>query len=269
MTARTCLLFVVCSTFGFASVADAQGVPTQPTGLETSAAQPHPMVKAIGIAKRASESAGSLTDYTATLYRNMWVGNQYAESTVQLKHKTDPFSVYLLFQQPNPGREVLYIDGWNNNQIYAHEGSGPLSYFGSISLDPNGSQAMQGSKYPITNIGIKRMIDMVIEKWEAQLKFQSPADVTVKLYPSAKLGDEACKAIETTFAKPHPQYPFARFRLFLTPDQNLPFAVQVFAFPQQSGAEMPKIEDVRYMNLKPNVGLVAMDFDYKNPAYSF
>lgn len=261
-------VFLLSTTASVLAQAPARPASSSRTpALGTTAA--HPLAKPIAIGTRSVEAAGSLQDYTATLYRRMWLGRKFSESTVRLKHRVDPFSVYLLFQQPHAGREVLFINGWNNNNIYAHEGSGALSFLGSMSLDPNGAQAMEGSRYPITNIGVSTMAKMIVKQWQDQMQFQQPSDVDVKLYPEAQLGNEPCKVVETTFAKSHPEHQTYRIRLFITRDTNIPFAVQVFGFPQQQGAEPPKLEDVRYQNLKTNVGLTNQDFDFNNPAYKF
>lgn len=250
------------------------GGPIQPTSASQSpqAAEPnaaHPLAKPIQIGRVAVQNSDKLTDYTATLYRKMWLDSEYGESSVRMKFRTQPFSVYLFFNQPNPGREVLFINGWNNNKMLAHEGSGWKAAMGSLSLDPNGAMAMEGSKYPITRIGLSNLARSVVEQWEREARIQDPSQIEVKLYPEARLADTDCKVVETTHRKRVQGLQFHKTRLFLTREKNIPFAVQQFAFPNQPGAAAPKVEDVRYQNLKMNVGLSRADFDPKNPNYKF
>lgn len=229
----------------------------------------HPLEKPIKIGQTAVARANELTDYTAVLYRNMWLGNGYSQSTVHVKGRTRPFSVYLYFEQPSQGREVLFVEGWNQNKLLAHEGSGPLSLIGSVSLDPNGAQAMSGNKYPITKLGLDTLAQAVVDQWQQEMQLQPADQVEVKLYPEARLGKEDCKVVETIHKRRVQGLRFHKTRLFLQKDTNVPFAVQQFAFPSQQGAAAPKVEDVRYQQLQINVGLTQQDFDPRNPAYKF
>ena len=116
----------------------------QPTGSATAAE--HPLAPAVRMAEAAVKAAEAIPTYEATLYRKVWIDRQFIESTVRMKFRTSPKSVYLYFEQPHAGREVLWIDGWNDGKMLAHEGSGALSLIGSVSLDPLSPQAMEGSK---------------------------------------------------------------------------------------------------------------------------
>src|SRR5688572_11970101 len=44
-------------------------------------------------------------------------------STVKLQQK--PFKVYLKYQQPNPGMEVLFVQGQNNNDAFVRPSNFP------------------------------------------------------------------------------------------------------------------------------------------------
>src|SRR4051794_27418176 len=102
----------------------------------------------------------------------MLKNNKLLSSTVQMKFREKPFSVYLNFVAPDPnaGREVIYVKGRNNNLLLDHEG-GLKSALGTFKLDPTGPDALAENKYPITSIGMKLMIDTVIKNWEAEGKF--------------------------------------------------------------------------------------------------
>ncbi len=78
-----------------------------------------------------------------------------------------PFSVYLYFLKPEDmkGREVIFVRGQNDDKMIAHERRDSFKgKFGSLWLRPDGSMAMQGNRYPITEIGLETLVVRLIEK---------------------------------------------------------------------------------------------------------
>ncbi len=68
-----------------------------------------------------------------------------------------PLRVYLRFLSPEAinGREVLWVEDLNDGKMAVHE-VGLLFSLKTLWLDPNGVIAMQGQRYPITQIGLVR-----------------------------------------------------------------------------------------------------------------
>ena len=75
----------------------------------------------------------------------------------KMKVRHEPFSVYMHFDEPHAGREVIFVEGRNNNNLLVHE-AGFASLIGTLELEPTGSQAMAENRYPITKAGIQKMI---------------------------------------------------------------------------------------------------------------
>ena len=226
----------------------------------------HPLAPAIAAAEEAIALAESVPTYTATLRRRVLINGQFAESTVRMKYRTSPRSVYLLFVTPNAGREAIWIDGWNDNQMLAHEGSGPLSFLGSVNLDPEGPRAMEGSKNPITRSGLAALGRTIADQWRRETRY---GEVDVKLYPEAKLDGRACRVIESTHPVPRREFAFHKTRLFLDAETGVPFAAQQLGWPRAEGQPPPVLEDYRYGDLRLDAGLTPRDFNPENPAYNF
>ncbi len=78
----------------------------------------------------------------------------YQYMFVKVRHQ--PFSVYMYFLAPSAekGQEVIYVDGANNGKMWAHGVGIQDTMFGTVSLEPDGVVAMQGQRYPLTELGI-------------------------------------------------------------------------------------------------------------------
>ena len=239
----------------------------------------HALAPAIRYADAAAQRAAKVATYSATLVRFQRrvtpQGLQPAErSRMQLKIRSQPFSVYMKFEEPAAGREVMYIDGWNQNRLIVHEGSGPLSFVGTISLDPKSPRAMESGR-PITQAGLANLARGVADEWrDAIARGLTTDETTVQFFPEAMLGDVEVEAIETTMARRVTSTNTHKLRLFLTRDSKLPIAMQAYAFPPQQGGRPastePELrEDVRYLQLDVRTPLNARDFDPENPAYDF
>ncbi|MGC4049837.1 MAG: DUF1571 domain-containing protein [Paludibaculum sp.] len=189
-------------------------------------------------------------DYTATFLRKELVGEKLVSSTLDVKIRHEPFSVYLKFVEPYAGREVIYVAGKNDGKLQVHE-TGFASLVGTLSLDPTGKMAMDGNRYPVTLIGLRTMTETVVDKWLGVTKQDG---LKVNVYPNATIGDLSCKAIETILAKPVDGLPYQTVRLYFDNATGIPIRVQSLAFAANPGEKQGVIEDYFYSKLKTNVG---------------
>ena len=138
----------------------------------------HPLDPALQIAKQGLEELrANVRDYSCTLVKQERVGGVLNEQEymyteirnrqVQNDQVVVPFAVYMYFLKPekSKGREVIYVEGRNNDKLVAHEANF-LKTFGAVWLDPNGPIAMRGNLYPITDVGVETLILKLLEKGE-------------------------------------------------------------------------------------------------------
>jgi len=236
-------------------------------GVQTSshAQKEHPLAPAIRIAKVSLQAAEAVQDYQAYFSSQELVGSKMMVHNAVLKVRHQPFSVYLGFRKPNEGREVLYVEGQNQNKLLAHD-TGLKAIAGTVALDPNSKQAMSESRHPVTGVGIKNLVYQVIALWEAESKF---GESNVKYYPNAKLGNMQCKVIENSHPYPRRQFKFHMTRLYIDKATNLPVRVEQYAFPRQQGGKPFLVEQYTYTSIKTNIGLDNVAFDTRNPNYKF
>ena len=248
-------LFLSVISFGWnASVAD-----------EQAPAEEHPLKPAIRYATACLEKVNAIPGYEASFFKQEVVGNSTVKQKARIKVRHKPFSVYMYFENPHEGREVLYVEGMNNGKLLAHEG-GLLSVVGTMELSPTDPTAMSENRHPITKIGIANLVRIIIEQWEEESKY---AESDVKYYKDAKLGSLNCRVIECTHPVPRKQFAFHRTRLWIDDASGLPVRVQQFGFPPARGGNPPIIEDYMFTDVKTDVRLTDADFDKSNSRYSF
>ena len=226
----------------------------------------HPLTAAIRIAQDSYERAKALDDYRATFTKSEVVRGRTYPSKMTMKFRAEPFSVYLLFVNPeNAGREVLYVEGQNNGMMLAHD-TGLRALAGTVPVDPHGQMALAEARHPITQIGLANMVEGVIKQWKKESKF---GESEVKYYPEATLGGRDVLVIESSHPRPRNQFPFAITRLWIDEETKLAVRLQNYIFPREAGGEPILVEDYTYTDIQPNVGLTDRDFDPRNPAYDF
>ncbi len=209
----------------------------------------------------------SIHDYTCTFVKRERIEGRLTEPHIMaMKVRTHPNSLYVKFQQPNRGREAIYIHGRNSGRIVAHDvGLGKL-LAGNLHLDPRGTMAMEENRHPITEAGIGPLIDTVARHWAAEL---TPGESRVKLNPSARLGNRSCTVIESVHPQRSSAYLFHMVKLYIDHEHNLPIRFEAYDWPRHPGAAPELVEEYSYLDLKINVGLREHDFDPANAQYSF
>jgi hypothetical protein len=173
---------------------------------------------------------------------------------------------YLRFTKPSSvaGREVIWIEGKNDNQITVHE-AGMLNLI-SMNLDPNGTLAMVGSKYPITEIGIEKLLEKLIERGTKD-KLSEPSEVTVT--PGSMFGDLACDRIRIVHSKRQDGLDFHIAEVWIDPQTEIPLYYASYDWPKNPGESPELLEEYGYSDLKLNLGLSDSDFDPRNKDYQF
>ena len=245
--------------------------PAQPASNGVAAKNPnHPLVPVIDWAKAERPRIHAIKDFSFTLIKQESVkGKVFDPCVFDMKIRNEPFSVYLKYRAPDKkaGTEAIFVKGRNNDKILA-KGVGVLSMVGTTSLAPDNRFAMDGNKYPITDVGIARLVDLLIEVGENDI--QNNYECKVQYYENAKVGNRVCTCIEVIHPKPTPgKFPFYIARIFIDDELQLPIKYESYDWPKSEKDDPRLLEAYIYSDLKLNVGLTDTDFDTKNPNYRF
>jgi hypothetical protein len=224
----------------------------------------HDLAPPLRLASETLQRLDEVKDYSATFFKHENVRGGQVIHNMNLKVREKPFSVYLGFVKPHTGREVIYVAGQSGGNLLAH-GTGIEKVAGTLSIAPNSARALEESRYPITQIGMRNMVTALATQWGTDLKYD---DLQVKYYANAKVGNVSCRVYESTQPKRRKGV-FYRSRLYITHKTELPVRVEQFGFPTGTGVRPPMIEQYTYMDLKTNIGLRDIDFSTSNPSYDY
>lgn len=240
----------------------------------------HPLEPALAIAHETlSFIRSDVTDFTATIVKReriKGVLGQYEYMSAKIRNRKEkdgeivqPLSVYLYFLKPDniKGREVIWVEGKNNNKMRAHEGGLLGRTLPSVWLDPHGALAMRGQLHPITEIGIENLIVKLIEKGEHDLQY---GECEVEFKPGAKINGTACTLLEVRHPVQREHFEYHKAQIFLDDKTKVPLRYAAYHWPTDPKDKMgPVIEEYTYLDLKLNVGLTDADFDPDNPNYGY
>lgn len=229
----------------------------------------HPLMPTLRWAYSGLGNVEKISDYSATLAKRERIGGKvmdYEYMFVKLRQK--PFSVYMYFLGPPDlkGQEVIFIEGQNNGNMWAHGVGIKNTMFGTVSLKPDGPIAMRNQRYPLTELGILNLTKRLVEVGEQDIKY---GECEVKFYEGAKINGRVCTCIEVIHPVPRRNFLFHLARIFVDKEYNLPIRYESYDWPKEKGGVPELMEEYTYLNLKLNNGFTDADFDIKNPNYHF
>jgi len=221
---------------------------------------------------------GDIKDYSCILVKRERVDgklgeHEYAYMKVRQEEKnadgniTKPFAVYMCFKKPEKvkGREVIWVRGENNNKLCAHEG-GRIMGMISVWLNPTDYLAMQGQRYPITEIGLENLIAKLLEVANHDKQY---GECSVKFYKGSKINGRSCTCMEVVHPVPRKEFRFNIARIFIDEEMEVPIRFESYYWPEKKGEAPQLLEEYTYLNLELNKGFTDEDFNPKNPKYNF
>ena len=240
--------------------------------------QNHPLGPLLRRAAHAYEAMQlGVRDYTCTIAKRERVdGRLRAMEFVQAKIRHEqkkngqlvaPFGVYLRFLQPRKveGREVLFVRGRNQGKMLVKRGGQRLASL-TTSLDPRGNLAMREARYPVTEIGIKRLVAKLIDVLQEEIQYP---ECEVKYYRNAKINGRSCTRVRVIHPLRRSHFRYHMAEVFIDDERQIPLRFVSYDWPQAAGGKPRLLEEYTYFNLKTNVGLRDTDFERRNPDYGF
>lgn len=253
-----------------------QALP-RPAVFPVDQREAHPLEPAL---EMAHDSLGhiraNIQDYTAVLVKRLRIDGELNDHDflfVKIRNRktengqvTTPTGVYLRFLKPDSvkGREVIWVEGKNEGKLIVHEAG--LKNLLRVSLDPNGPLAMRRQRYPITEIGLERLVEKLIETGNRDRKH---GECEVQIIDNAKVKDRVCTVVQVVHPVQRPHFDFCLARIFFDKDLKVPIRYTAWSWPVEKGGDPVLEEEYTYTNLKVNVGLTEGDFDPNSPEYNF
>ena len=213
------------------------------------------LVEAIDFAKASLAEIEKAKDYTCAFSKKERVGNRLHESTMAVKCRQEPFSVYMKFAKPSAGRQVLFVKGTNDDKMLVQEG-GLAGFAGTFCLKLDDAKVMAENRYPITNFGMAALMKICIEHWEREAEFD---EIQVRI-SDVRFGSTDCQLLEIVRPQFRQGMTYSLTRVWFARDSRLPIHIENHGFGTP-GKAAPLLEEYTYTNIKTNVGLKDADFD--------
>lgn len=240
-------------------------------------ASDHPLDPALAMAREALERIDAeIQDYTAKVVMQERVGTKLlpeSELFVKIRHDrkvsdevTLPFGVYVRYDGPPrfKGREAIWVRGWHNDNLVAHE-TGLLNVM-KVYLKPTGELAMVASRYPIYDIGLRNLVEKLIERGERE-RATDPANCIVTEEQGVDLNGRKCRVIRVRHPEQRPDLEFSLAEIFV--DEELQIPIRYAGYGWDEKGEDQLLEQYTYLDLNLNVGLTDEDFMADNEAYNY
>ncbi len=186
-------------------------------------------------------------------------GKLMEEETVLIKFKR-PFKVYMKWiDGPYKGRELLYVEGWNNNRMMVRDGG--IMGMVTVNLDPKGPLAMKGNRHPVTDSGLDHLVKLLRDHMRKGVKEK---ELDLRKGGEEILYGRRTQRIEILSPRDKGKgYYCYRAVINLDIEKKVPIKVQIYDWGNNL------IENYGYEDLRFNVGLSDADFSPKNPEYKF
>jgi hypothetical protein len=229
-----------------------QNPPSAPSAPATTAGSLEVPLQLIAEAQRSYQG---IKDYTCLfIKRERLRGQLQPENLIDMKVRTQPFSVYLRWLRPAPsaGQEVCYVAGRNNGVMRVHS-TGLLGTVGFVSMDPRDPRALETSRHTITEAGIGNLIDRYGQAWQLESRLNR-TQVRVQEYV---YNQRRCTRVETLHAdSAGQQIPFYRSMVYFDQENHLPIRVENYDWPRPTvDPTGGLVESYSYVNLRLNTGL--------------
>lgn len=188
-------------------------------------------------------------------------------------HPSRLMDVYLKFVEPKSlqGREAIWREGVNGNVMVVHE-TGFLN-IARIPLAPTSPLAMAGNRYPISDIGLEKLLEKLIEKGERD-RLLGGCDV--EIIEHVQVAGKDCQRIVVTHPEQEAEWEgraisheFYRAIIDIDVEKNLPIHYASYLWPTKPGEEPLLDEEYTYEDLQLNCYLSDLDFDPDNEKYAF
>jgi hypothetical protein len=146
----------------------------------------------------------NIQGYSCILHKQERIGGQLQPSEeTELFVRTHPFSVFMHWLRGQRLAEsALYVEGQNDGKMLAHPAGLAGALVKVVARDPDGPDAKQSGRYPITDAGLKNGLLRTYKTWKAG---EEEGDLHVEYLGVRKVreaNDRLCYVLRRKYTKP-------------------------------------------------------------------
>lgn len=175
--------------------------------------------------------------YTCTLQMRERVnGELQGQDEVRMAIRHEPFSVSLKW--PDGTQHAVYVEGENDNQMLVSFG-GWKRILGRLKLDPHGDRAMSHARYPITEAGLLKLTERLLEYRERDLGLSEGVACTMEADEMIEGRD--CHRFVVEYQSPQVEPIYRKSIIHVDKSLSLPISVVNYTW---SDSESDRDEDM-------------------------
>ena len=190
---------------------------------------------------------------------------------VKVRH-TPTFSIYMKWKNGDTGRQVLYNDEYDDKMMIVKLGGLKGRILPPLKLNPLGTEATAGARYPVTEAGIAGMIRQMITHRENDLRHGQGVEC-VRL-ANLVFDERECYCFKYEYSAREFNELYRKSVVLMDSRFHVPLKVTNYTWSDNAEGltpealdEMTLIEDYAFRQLDLGAQLVAEDFSRDNPAY--
>lgn len=191
-------------------------------------------------------------DYTCTFIKQERLNGQLKrEQWIEVKYVEEPFSVAMRWvKNPPIGDRALYVQGKYNGQMLVRPRGLLYKLIGTQMRAPDGPQAMANTLRPITNFGLRRMLESLLEVYETARRRR---EGTTRFVGYSEVAGRRALTLERVLP-PRKDYPGKRTVWYLDAERVVPLGLEGYDWDDQL------ICSYLFKDVEFNVGLTPEDF---------
>lgn len=223
-----------------------------------------PALKAsIKLLTSGQERLAKLSDYTVQFRRQERIGGALLDpQSINLKIRHEPFSIYMKWTEGDKGRQLIYVNGQNDDQVLVQLGGIAGRLAGTVALKPDDSRILAESRYPATCAGLLELTKKILDHHAADLKRGSGMQCEIK--DGDSFDGRACYLTTLTYDSPEVNPDYHKSLIQIDKELSVPICVRNYTWvegkPSETMGEHNLIEHYAFTELELNHELADEDF---------
>lgn len=212
----------------------------------------------------------AVTGYTAEFTKQEVVSGKLTDlQTMQIKLRHEPFSVYMKWTEANLGQEVLYVEGQNDGEMIVRPAGLKGRILGAIKLNPNGAMAMSESRHPVTEVGLLRLCEKILDYRYDEADWSTGYVCTEE---PAEVDGRPCRRFTIEYESPKFRPDYRKSVIWIDEELSVVSKIENFGWSDSNltGKQLDEeslLESYTYENINLDTQLAAVDFNAANEAY--
>jgi hypothetical protein len=225
----------------------------------------------VALLERGVEMFKDVEGYSFTMSRQERVGGDLLDPQVMnVKLRHEPFSIYMKWVVGDPGRQVLYVEGANENKLMVQPGGIKGRLTGTLSFALDDPMVTAESRHPLNQAGLLNLARKVLEGQKRELA-KSGNGWRCELYDDQHFGERPCYLFVIEYKSKEHSELYRKSMMYIDKELSLPTCIRNFTWGTDVDPakidEETLVEAYGYTDIQTSIQLAEEDFSKSNRSY--